>query len=237
MVRRIAVISLVGVLCSAATTTTGSIAGTLVSDTGAPIRGAKITVNATAPVKSQSQGPAVTGLLQGSAVTAADGSFSVTKLAAGTYTICAQAGLAAQIDPCHWSQTPPQATISAGQNLSGIKISLKKGAIFNVRIDDPKHYLNAPSSVAGIPHISLGVYTPSGQYYPAYLTGKDATGSNYSLTIPQNTTLRFAISSKHVKLQDSKGNAVPANGLTYAFRYDSGVDNSAAVEFLVTGTN
>jgi hypothetical protein len=37
-------------------------------------------------------------------------------------------------------------------------------------------------------------------------------------------------------MADSNGKAVSANGLTYAFRHDSSVDNSKPVEFLVTGS-
>jgi hypothetical protein len=175
--------------------------------------------------------------MQGSAVTASDGTFTLGKLAAGVYTICVQAAQAAELDPCNWSQAPPQVTLTAGQSLTGFKINLQQGSILNIRVDDPQHYLNAKSSVPGIPHVLLGIYTSTGQFYPAYTTGKDSTGSNYSLTIPLNTAIRFTIASKHVKLADSKGNAVPPNGLTYAIRHDISVSNSAPLEFLITGSN
>jgi hypothetical protein len=164
-----------------------------------------------------------------------NGSFTLGKLLPGTYTICAQAAQAAQIDPCHWSQTPPQVTVAAGQVVTGFTISTQKASILNIRVDDPKHLLTGPKTAQGLPHVLVGVYTLAGQFYPASVTKKDGTGINYTVTVPFNTALRFAISSKHVKLSDSKGNAVPVNGLIYAFRHDSSVDNSAPVEFQITG--
>jgi hypothetical protein len=221
------------------TSLTGSLQGTLTGSDGAVIPGAKITANFTAPAKSllPSLGPTITGGLQDSAVTASNGSFTLKNLVPGTYTLCAQAASAAQIDPCHWSQTPPQVTVLPGQAITGFKITTVKGSILNIRVDDPQHYLLAKSSVPGTPHVLVGVYTTSGQFYPAYITGKDATGTSYSVTIPLNTALRYTVASKHVKLADSTGKAVPANGLTNTFRHDSSVDNSAAVEFLITGAN
>jgi hypothetical protein len=113
------------------------------------------------------------------------GSFTLPKLLPGTYTICAQAAQAAEIDPCHWSQTPQpqQVTVSAGQALTGLKVSTKPGSILNVRIDDTKHLLLRPATALGIPHVLVGVYTGSGQFYPAYVTSKDITGVNYSARI------------------------------------------------------
>jgi hypothetical protein len=179
----------------------------------------------------------VTGSLQDFAVTAADGSFTLSKLVAGTYTICAQAAQAAQIDPCHWSQTPPQVTVAAGQAVTGFKISTQKASVLNIRIDDPKHLLSGPKTAQGLQHVLVGVYTLAGQFYPAYVTKTDGSGTSYSVTVPFNTALRYAISSKQVKLSDSKGNAVPVNGLIQGFRHDSSVDNSAPVEFQITGSN
>jgi hypothetical protein len=217
----------------------GSLQGTLTANDGTVIAGAKTTANFTAPAKGVLPllGPTVTGLLQDSAITASNGSFTLKNLIPGTYTICAQAASAAQIDPCHWSQTPPQVTVAAGQSVTGFKIAMAKGSILNIRVDDPQHYLLGKSSVPGTPHVLVGVYTTSGQFYPAYITAKDTTGTSYSVTVPLNTAVRYTVASKHVKLADSTGKAVPANGLTKAFRHDSSVDNSKAVEFLITGSN
>ena len=84
----------ISVSATTSASATASIQGTLLAHDGTLVKAAKITANFAAPVKSLQQGPSVTGLLQGSAVTASDGSFTVSRLAAGVYTICAQAAQA-----------------------------------------------------------------------------------------------------------------------------------------------
>jgi hypothetical protein len=126
--------------------------------------------------------------------------------------------------------------LTAGQALTRLKIPLVKGSIVNIRVDDVSGFLKGPATAQGLPHVLIGIYTATGQFYPAHLTLKDVLGSSYSITIPLNTALRLGISSKHVKLVDSSGTAIPLNGAIYPLRHDSGVDNSAAIAFRVTGS-
>jgi hypothetical protein len=80
-------------------------------------------------------------------------------------------------------------TVAAGQSVTGFKISTRKASILNIRVDDPKHLLSGPKTAQGLPHVLVGVYTVSGQFYPAFVTKRDGSGINYSVTVPFNTTL------------------------------------------------
>src|SRR5450432_1879299 len=187
---------------------TGSIHGILHAQDGTVITGAKVTASKTVPANRVNPTLTATGPTLGFATTAADGSFALDKLPAGTYTLCAQAQAAIHIDPCHWSETPPKITLSAGQNVTGYNFSLVKGQALQVRLDDQGGLLGSAAGASGNPHVLMGVLTSKGQFYPVTLSSSDSTGRNHSLVVPVNTALRLTVSSQTLKLTDSAGTAL-----------------------------
>ena len=222
-----------------AQTAAGSIKGTLHASDDSPIAGAIITANVELPrTKANALNFAVaTGPTRAVYTTAKDGSFELDRLPAGDYTLCAQAPAAVHLDPCHWGQRPPSVTLAAGQNITGYKLTLAKGALLQVRLDDPKGLLNTPASASGKPHVLMGVSSPSGQFYSLFFSSADTTGRNHSLTVPLNTNLKFNVYSKNVSLIDGNGKAIDPAGSSIPVRFDSTASNIQPLLFHVTAVH
>lgn len=216
---------------------TASIKGTLLGQDGKPIGGAQVTANVELARNKALPQPIATGPTVATAKTAGDGTFTLDKLPAGMYTLCAQAPSATHLDPCHWSQIPPSVTVTAGQSITGYKFSLVQGAQFQVRLDDPKKLLSAPAGKYGVPHVLMGVTTAAGQFYPVFVSGEDSTGKDHTLVIPANTNLRFTVYSKQVQLTDSNYRPIDAGGVVLPLRIDSQATNTPPLLFHVVAAN
>src|SRR5207247_167164 len=87
---------------------TGALSGTVVDDSGKPVAAAVLAsmpgTKGSAPVNVRAQA-------------AADGTFSMTGLQAGTYTVCVQVKGGGYLDPCTWSPVAPTVQIDAGQTV------------------------------------------------------------------------------------------------------------------------
>jgi hypothetical protein len=66
-----------------------------------------------------------------------NGSFTLGNLSGGSYALCAQTTVSGWLDPCHFAAVVPQVNLDQGRSLSGVRIVMAKGAILQVRIDDP----------------------------------------------------------------------------------------------------
>ena len=233
-----AFLSLIGALAipmspSNGASSSGSVHGTLLAPDGSPIAGARVLAAVQLPSKPGTKQAIVGGTLA-TVVTSSNGAFAFDNLPPGAYTICAQALTTVHLDPCHWSGTPPSVAVSAGQTITS-SISLKKGSLLQVRLNDPKKLLSAPAGPNGKPHVSLSVSGPEGQYYPLFNSGIDGSGRTYTLTIPMNQDLRFNIASKSLTLTDSSNKAIDQGGYSFPFRANSTVPAAPSFVFNVTG--
>jgi hypothetical protein len=211
----------------------GSLAGS-VSDEGVrPIAGAVVIAN-------RAGLPAATG----SAISAADGTFQVNGLPAGSYAVCVQVPGGGFVDACQWS-SPLTVAVNAGQPVVGLQFPLKRGAILQVRLNDPGQLLLAASPVTKtVPHVLLGVQTPRGLLLPVTLVARDATGTTHAVTIPFDTAVNFTIFGDHVSLTDQTGAPAGLGGSTVAVTLPSVSNapvtppsgaNSIPLTFNVTG--
>jgi hypothetical protein len=233
----VTVLAFVSVGPANAQSVAGSIKGNLYGEDGSPIGGARVTANVELPRNKAIPAPIATGSTLATATTAADGSFMLDELPAGSYVLCAQAQQAVHLDPCHWLQTPPSVVLAAGQNITGHKLNLIRGAQLQVRLEDPQHFLNAPADKNGIPHVLMGVVTAAGQFYPVFVSGKDNAGVSHTLTIPVDTNLRFTVYSKHVKLTDGSDKPLDPAGVTILLRHDSQATGNPSLVFHIVGAN
>jgi len=204
---------------------TGSIQG-LVLDAGTskPIGGAIVTaVSTTPPLFSQS----------GSA--AADGSYQIQGLPAGTFALCAQAATDGYLSSCDWGAKPPTVTLTSGQDSAGNQLTMKTGSILKVRVQDPTQSLSQKTLSGLGPDLVMGVFGPQSLFYPAHQAGKDAGGANYQLTIPLDTRVTFSIASQSLKLADSNGVELPNSSSQQAVQQSTGNSNPPNLVYTIIG--
>jgi hypothetical protein len=166
------------------------------------------------------------------ASSAADGSFQVSGLPAGTYSLCVQVPGGAYVDPCQWS-SPSQVTLSAGQSYTGSSLTLSPGYPLQVYVADPNQLLSQKTADGRNPELIAGVWTSGGMFRPMYITTKASTGVTFSLTIPAATALNLRVASRDVNLNNSGGAAIAAAGDQQSFQYTSGGSAIPAFSYTV----
>jgi len=161
----------------------GSIQGTVVGSDGTPLPGTVFAAVKAANQKAKLP-PTLAASVAGGAIArsggktplqAAASTFLVCRLPAGAYILCAQTLVAGWLDPCHWSANVPVVNLAAGQNLIGQTVVMTKGAVFQIRINDPSKALS--TQLGPIPQdvevIALG---SNNAYYNARVASTDAGG-------------------------------------------------------------
>jgi hypothetical protein len=167
------------------------LSGTIQDDAGQPVAGGYAVAS---PF-----GASATHLTY-TAMTSADGSFSITGMQPGRYSICVQVPAGPHLDPCRWSSAV-QVTVAPGHPVTNQVISVTKGSVLQVRIDDPKKVL----ATSGPGDVLIGVFLPSGIFQPLRLAASDASGRTYETAIPFNTSVGVSVTSAHLVLADEKG--------------------------------
>ena len=188
--------------------TTGSVAGTVLENGAFPLSGATISYMGTGHAERGPRGfmrytrPKVMGTVQARA----DGTFSITGLPPDQYRICAVGTLPIHISSCLWNATDPRVALASGQNVTGLRLSVTRGALLDITIGDPtgcaSKYNRAPVYVfAG--SLSQG----------AYLVSASAGAYHYRALVPQSTPLRVT-SNHRCDFSDANGYALSGAGLS-----------------------
>jgi hypothetical protein len=190
---------------------TGSIQGTVVGSDGTALPGAHVYAALKAAVTNVKGPPTlVTTVANGTTASSAN-SFTISNLPMGSYILCAQTTTPGWLDPCHWSASVPTINLAAGQNLTGQTVVMTKGAVVQIRINDPSKLLTAAAGaiVHDVEVVALG---SNNAYYNARITSTDTGGRNEQVTLPFNLTHTLIIRSQQFALTDSTGAPVPASG-------------------------
>ena len=225
----------VGALMTAQAQSTGSIEGVVLGDGGKPIAGARVYA-ATKTTSQATKAPPTIATRFGNAVNAAaDGTFSIPGLPAGPYILCAQTTTAGWLDPCQWASLVPLAVLPAGQNLTGQKVVLTKGAVIQIRINDPHKLL--PTLPTAVAHdVEVLALASNKSYYHARIASADGNGRTHQLTVPFDLAHTLIVRSQQFALSDSQGNAVASNGHSESVTASSG-KNAPQFNFTVTAKN
>jgi hypothetical protein len=197
----------------------GSVSGTVVGDDGKTLA-ATVTANRTSAPLARGRADAGPG-----------GGFTISNLPAGTYTLCVAVKGRGYLDPCAWSTTAPTVQLSAGQAVTGYRLTVNKGAVVHVRLNDTAGVLNATATAAASiqaqplvppatvtpdrpvpPHMQIGFFTTLHLFEPLAPTGKDATGTDLEGTIPFGTPVSLHISGTAVHITDQLGATVDPAG-------------------------
>jgi Carboxypeptidase regulatory-like domain len=201
---------LLGTAPLSAATILGGVTGTVVDDKGKPVSNATVTVSYALPTGAQQPPapPVITGAR--AAIVKSDGSgyFKIDNLRAGHYVACAQTAVPGLLDPCHWSAAAPDFTITAGQEVTGLKIVMNTGATIQIHLDDPQKLL-APASGPVDFDCQFHIVTPKGHHYQATIQAASSGSRDQAVTIPYGMALTLITVSPHVVLKDQSGNAPP----------------------------
>jgi hypothetical protein len=114
----------------------------------------------------------------------------------------------------------------------------------NIQVQDAQKVLSQLTKDGRRPDLTLGVWGPKGQYYPAHASGSPAaspdpqggtTSYSYRLAVPRDTALNFYIASHDLKLGDATGLALPTNASQQAFQHATGDPSPKSFSFSVLG--
>jgi Carboxypeptidase regulatory-like domain len=207
----------IGLLCThclLAANGTGSLTGSVLDDSGHPISAARVLVNHAPSVKPPFPAPPViTGPLAATAVPDFTGSFHVDNLPPGDYIVCVETTVSGYLDPCHWSTSAPNFTISAGQTTSGVKIVMAKGPVLWIQVNDPQQFLKPVTGPVDL-GFEIHVVTSKGVHYSAPIQSSTATGRSHAITIPFDTPVSLRVLSTHFTVNDQSGNVFAVQGAT-----------------------
>ena len=198
---------------AAANLGTGS--GTVVDSAGKPIAGPvrifiSLALDAAAiktPAPPVQTGPHITSRVAGES-----GAFVVKNLAPGKYVACASTSIPGYLDPCQWSSTGAQFTISAGQVTPGINLVLEKGAIIPIRVNDAAQKLLTDQLGPHDSEFQIHAVTVSGRHILAAITGQDRSGRDQTITVPFGAAVRLQVFSKKVAFVDSANKLLAPGG-------------------------
>jgi hypothetical protein len=184
----------------------------------------------------------------------ANGSFQISALPAGTYTICVSAN--DFLNPCEWNLPTLVVTLGTGQSSTGNNLMIKPGTVATLSIQDPSNLLNQSTAGGHKPVILAGVWTGRAanallptvlptrtspppllptQFHPVHQTGASSNGANYELTVPQNMSLIFHITSGDVQLANSQGVALVNNIDQQLFQSSLSAANPSSFSYTVIG--
>jgi hypothetical protein len=148
------------------------------------------------------------------ATTSAVGAFRFTGLPGGNYQLCSQAPATAWLSPCEWNPGPALLTLSNSQSTVSTTVTMKKGVIIPIRVDDPTGSLNQNEGKIPGAHLLLGTTNSVSSYRQATVVSSDASGRNYQILIPFGSTINIVAFSTYFSLVNSLGASVPRPGST-----------------------
>lgn len=201
-----------------------SLAGSVTDDANRPIVGALITANlGSLPVPSGRTivptNPSIVLVTSGRATSGAKGVFQIGGLAAGSYSICVQILGGGFVNDCEWATSSLTVDLKTGQAVAGLQLKLKRGAILQVRLNDPGKLLDLGTATS---HVLMAVQTARELWRPLSQVSKDGTGTIHAVTVPFDTAVKFSISSPHVSLADGKGAPLDPAGSNVSLTLPSG---------------
>lgn len=150
------------------------------------------------------------------------GVFHLGGLPAGLYHLCAQAPGTTWLNPCEWGNHPPAVTLSAAQRTATVLLTMKKGVVLPLRLDDPNHFLSQHEGKTSGAHVLMGVLTDAGLFRGAITTGRDANGRDLRMVIPPNSSAKIVVYSGLFQLADGNGDAIPRAGAKILVSVPSG---------------
>jgi len=208
----VALAFLLGLPLRAASTTAGTVQGSVADDSGRIVAGARVLISYAAPANAtHSSAPTITGPIAARVQSDLSGQFSATALPPGQYIACAEALTPGLLNPCSWTTSAPTFTVNAGQTATGVNIVMAKGAVLPIHVNDPLGLLKTVTGPVDF-DLEIHVVTPNGAHYGAPIQAQTSAGRDYAIAIPFGTGVAVRVLSAHFTVTDQSGNAVVPAG-------------------------
>ena len=208
---------------------TGAIAGNVQGNDGSTIAGALLSLQLQPPYV-RSRHPQIEWVT----TSASDGSFQFAGLDGGVYRLCGYLPHGIWLNPCVWGLQPPTATLSRAQPSATITLTLNKGAVVPIRINDPSQFLSQYEGGSPGSDLLIGVVGDSRIFVPAQLVSQDSGGRNQQVAIPFGPSVNLLIYGPQFQLS-SGGLPLPiASTTTIPVTVPSG-QQAPTVTLQVTG--
>ena len=205
--------------------------GRVQSEAGTAIPGARVTAirQPTAPLAKEVPFAA-------SHVARPDGSFAFTGLNPGAYVVCAQLAQSTWLNPCEWGGKALVVNLAAEQIVTTVVLSMKKGVVVPIRLDDPGKLLAQHTGKTSGAEVLIGVVTDAGHFLPAEITGTDSTGRNHQVLVPVGGSVNLSVFSSFFQLADNTGSALLKSGTALPVAVAAG-QTPTQVTISIKGTN
>jgi hypothetical protein len=201
-----------------AQTNTTSISGIVVDDSGAPAAVAMVHYNNSPATAKDAAGHILVAgpFVSYHVSTASDGTFSITALPAGTYSLYAAGASQTQLRSCDWGQG--STTVPAGA--TNVKLQVTNGVLLTFQVSDPRGQIEdfPAATVAGgeaPPRGNFRIFVRDGNsIFMAAASPVSVNGAvrQYSVAVPKARTLRLFLDTS-LKVVDQSQTAVTARGV------------------------
>jgi len=224
---KLLLIIICGLAAALSAQTTGTVSGILASTTGAVVPGASVSAYLQGGSRSNGHFPPVFN-----ALTANDGSFTLTGLPAGTYLLCAEQASMALLNPCFWSAKATTVKVASGGSVTGLSLVAQIGSARNIRVNDPTGLIaNNPT----MNDILIAVKPTNGLPMPAKLASKDATGETFTVLAPQSVSASILVYSANFSLSDNQGDAFTSPNVMVTVNASAATSTTAALTLTIQG--
>jgi hypothetical protein len=207
--------ALTAMVPSWAASTAGTVAGSVIDDSGRPVGGARVLISQAlpAPLRQFTPPPVIAGPSVTMVATDSNGIFSVAGLPDGQYVACAEVSAPGLLDPCHWAASAPTFTVSAGQATADIKITMARGAVVPIHVDDPLALLQPVTESSIASDFQVHLITNKGLHHNASVQASSATSRDLAVTVPFDTAVTLRVmTNHHLIVNDQTGHPAPAAG-------------------------
>lgn len=213
----------------------GTINGTLSGEDGSTLQGATIVLHLLAK-SAPRQRPRTTVW---TSVAGTSGAFQFVGLPEGDYTLCPSLPNSTLLNPCAWGLPTPIATITSSNPTANIAVTLKRGAVVPIRIDDSAQLLaqhEGKTPGAGLlVQVSDGV--PGSFFRRVPVVSQDSTGRDLQIVVPFNTPLTLYIHSTFYHVSDAIGVPLGQGATTRIPLVMASGQQIAPIKFTITGAS
>ena len=139
------------------------------------------------------------------------------------------------LNPCEWGFAGPVVPVSGSGPAASATLVMKKGAVVQIRIDDPGQLLSQHEGKTPRARLLLGLGYGASVFRLVPLVSQDSGGRNHQIAIPYNTPVKLVVHSSLFSVSDAAGIPIATGrGMVIPLSVLAG-QQVAPIKFSVTG--